>query len=104
MSDDDGDEPGHNQDPHGGGGGQRDSEGRKIIEFADTDAVIGEWTEEFKSFMGKMVRSRVSINIDSWKKVSKANKDQIFKEIQVPTKSPILLAKIFIFISLYNIR
>ncbi|CAH9116040.1 unnamed protein product [Cuscuta europaea] len=29
-----------------------------------------------------MVRSRVSINIDSWKKVSKANKDQIFKEIQ----------------------
>ncbi|CAH9093861.1 unnamed protein product, partial [Cuscuta europaea] len=28
-----------------------------------------------------MVHSRVSINIDSWKKVSKANKDQIFKEI-----------------------
>ncbi|CAH9053767.1 unnamed protein product [Cuscuta epithymum] len=83
MSDDDGDDHDHNHDRHGGGGGcQRDIEGKKIIELADNDAVIGGWAEEFKSFMGKMVRSRVSINTDSWKKVSKKTKDQIFKEIQ----------------------
>ncbi|CAH9125478.1 unnamed protein product [Cuscuta epithymum] len=84
MSDSDGDDSSHQEEAHGGdiGPGRRASDGRKIVDFAENGQAIGEWAEEFKTFLGKTVRDRVDINIQGWKTVENRLKMQMWKEIQ----------------------
>ncbi|CAH9116316.1 unnamed protein product, partial [Cuscuta europaea] len=62
--------------------GRRTSDGKKIVDFDKNGQPIGAWAEKFKSFVGKIARARVNINIESWKQVPESLKLQMWKEIQ----------------------
>ena len=82
--------------PRGPSKGIKDMPGvPRIIEWDCFNQPIGKWVKEFKTHIGEISRTKVSILIKDWEHVSQGIKDTLWEDVKV-TENVIILEYAFL--------